>query len=197
MQEGLDRAVRTTNQMLALARAKDASLAEGGFSLEPVDLVVLADGVIRSLLPTARARQMDIGLDADPGPLIVPGAEWLLREAVGNLVDNAIRYTSPGGTITVLVRREPGRLRLSVEDSGPGMSAEDIARAGIRFRRGAAGKNKPGAGLGLAIVGTIAEALGARLVLENRAPLPGLRASLVFSLEPLADVASHQEKRVF
>ncbi|WP_051593701.1 sensor histidine kinase [Achromobacter sp. DH1f] len=197
MQEGLDRAVRTTNQMLALARAKDASLAEGGFALEPVDLVGLADGVIRSLLPTARARQMDIGLEADPGPAIVPGAEWLLREAVGNLVDNAIRYTSPGGTITVLVRREPGQLRLSVEDSGPGMSAEDVARAGIRFRRGAAGKNKPGAGLGLAIVGTIAEALGARLVLENRAPLPGLRASLVFSLESLADVASHQEKRVF
>jgi len=197
MQEGLDRAVRTTNQMLALARAKDASLAEGGFSLEPVDLAALADGVIRSLLPTARARQMDIGLEADPGPAIVPGAEWLLREAVGNLVDNAIRYTSPGGTITVLVRREPGRLRLSVEDSGPGMSAEDIARAGIRFRRGAAGKNKPGAGLGLAIVGTIAEALGARLVLENRAPLPGLRASLVFSLESAADVAARQEKRVF
>lgn len=95
MQEGLDRAVRTTNQMLALARAKDASLAEGGFSLEPVDLAALADGVIRSLLPTARARQMDIGLEADPGPAIVPGAEWLLREAVGNLVDNAIRYTSP------------------------------------------------------------------------------------------------------
>ncbi|CAB3830827.1 sensor histidine kinase [Achromobacter deleyi] len=197
MQEGLDRAVRTTNQMLALARAKDASLAEGGFSLEPVDLAALADGVIRSLLPTARARQMDIGLEADPGPAIVPGAEWLLREAVGNLVDNAIRYTSPGGTITVLVRREPGRLRLSVEDSGPGMSAEDIARAGIRFRRGAAGKNKPGAGLGLAIVGTIAQALGARLVLENRAPLPGLRASLVFSLESAADVAARQEKRVF
>lgn len=197
MQEGLDRAVRTTNQMLALARAKDASLAEGGFSLEPVDLAALADGVIRSLLPTARARQMDIGLEADPGPAIVPGAEWLLREAVGNLVDNAIRYTSPGGTITVLVRREPGQLRLSVEDSGPGMSAEDIARAGIRFRRGAAGKNKPGAGLGLAIVGTIAEALGARLVLENRAPLPGLRASLVFSLESAADVAARQEKRVF
>ena len=55
----------------------------------------------------------------------------------------------------------------------PGMSAEDIARACVRFRRGAAGKNKPGAGLGLAIVGTIAEILGAKLVLENRAPQAG------------------------
>ena len=63
------------------------------------------------------------------------------------------------------------------------MSAEDIARACVRFRRGAAGRNKPGAGLGLAIVGTIAEILGAKLVLENRTPQPGLRAALVFTLK--------------
>ncbi|XUG57758.1 sensor histidine kinase [Bordetella pertussis] len=61
MQDGLDRAVRTTNQMLALARAKDASLAEGGLPLETVDLAELADGVIRALLPAARARQLDLG----------------------------------------------------------------------------------------------------------------------------------------
>ncbi|MCR2577154.1 sensor histidine kinase, partial [Salmonella enterica] len=81
------------------------------------------------------------------------------------------------------VRHQADQAWLTVEDSGPGLSAEDIARAGVRFRRGAAGKNKPGAGLGLAIVGTIAELLGARLALENRIPGPGLRASLVFSLK--------------
>jgi two-component system sensor histidine kinase TctE len=193
MQEGLDRAVRTTNQMLALARAKDASLAEGGFSPEPVDLVELADGVIRSLLPTARARQLDIGLEAEIRPVVVQGADWLLREAVSNLVDNAIRYTSSAGEVTVRVQIDTGQARLVVEDSGPGMSAEDIARACIRFRRGAAGKNKPGAGLGLAIVGTIAEILGARLLLENRVPLPGLRAALVFTLERPEDAAPHQK----
>lgn len=197
MQEGLDRAVRTTNQMLALARAKDASLAEGGLTAEPLDLAAVAHGVIRALLPTARARQIDIGLDAGDDPVRVHGVEWLLREAVSNLVDNAIRYTAPGGVVTVVVRGQAGQARLAVEDSGPGMSVEDIARAGIRFRRGAAGKNKPGAGLGLAIVETIAGLLGARLVLENRAPVPGLRATLVFSLETPADVASHQENRGF
>lgn len=154
MQEGLDRAVRTTNQMLALARAKDASL-------------------------------------------VVQGVDWLLREAASNLVDNAIRYTAPGGVVTVVVRRQAGQASLAVEDSGPGMSAEDIARAGIRFRRGAAGKNKPGAGLGLAIVDTIAGLLGARLVLENRTPLAGLRAALVFSLETATYVAPHQENGDF
>ncbi|MOA20740.1 Sensor protein QseC [compost metagenome] len=80
-----------------------------------------------------------------------------------------------------------------MEDDGPGMSAEDIARACVRFRRGAAGKNTSGAGLGLAIVGTIAEILGAKLVLENRAPLAGLRTILVFSLVPKANVAPRHE----
>ncbi|MNS51209.1 Sensor protein QseC [compost metagenome] len=193
MQEGLDRAVRTTNQMLALARAKDASLGESGFTVESVDLVELADSVIRNLLPAARARQLDIGLEAAQRPLPVNGTEWLLREAVTNLVDNAIRYASPAGEVTVTVQAKGSEARLVVEDDGPGMSAEDIARACVRFRRGAAGKNTSGAGLGLAIVGTIAEILGAKLVLENRAPLPGLRATLVFSLEPTVNAAPRHE----
>ncbi|WP_424917647.1 sensor histidine kinase [Achromobacter spanius] len=193
MQEGLDRAVRTTNQMLALARAKDASLAESGFTVESVDLVELADSVIRTLLPAARARQLDIGLEAAQRPLAVNGTEWLLREAVTNLVDNAIRYASPAGEVTVTIQAKGNEARLVVEDDGPGMSAEDIARACVRFRRGAAGKNTSGAGLGLAIVGTIAEILGAKLVLENRAPLAGLRTILVFSLVPKANVAPRHE----
>ena len=98
MQEGLDRAVRTTNQMLALARAKDASLAEGGFAPEPVDLAETANAVIRTLLPAARTRQLDVGMDVPPGPVKVLAADWLLREAVSNLVDNAIRYSPQGGT---------------------------------------------------------------------------------------------------
>ena len=193
MQEGLDRAVRTTNQMLALARAKDASLAEGGLAPESVDLVDLADGVIRTQLPNARARQLDIGLEAERRPILVSGAEWLLREAVSNMVDNAIRYASAGGVVTVRIEADAGQARLFVEDDGPGMSDEDIARACVRFRRGAAGKNTSGAGLGLAIVGTIAEILGARLVLENRIGQLGLRAALVFSLETGPDAAPRHE----
>ena len=166
MQEGLDRAVRTTNQMLALARAKDASLAEGGFAPEPVDLAETANAVIRTLLPAARTRQLDVGMDVPPGPVKVLAADWLLREAVSNLVDNAIRYSPQGGDLTVRVQVGDGTARLVVEDSGPACRPAPC----VRFRRGAAGKNKPGAGLGLAIVGTIAEILGAKLVLENRAP---------------------------
>ena len=193
MQEGLDRAVRTTNQMLALARAKDASMTEGGFTPEPVDLSELADAVIRTHLPSIRARQVDLGLEGADSPVIVSGAEWLLREAVSNLVDNAIRYTPEGGEVTVRVESGPGRAALVVEDAGPGMSAQDIAQACVRFRRGASGKNKSGAGLGLAIVGTICQILGAELMLENRQPGPGLRAALVFTLGSEPDIATHQQ----
>lgn len=193
MQEGLDRAVRTTNQMLALARAKDAPLAEGGLAPEPVDLAEIAQGVIRTLLPAARARQLDLGLEASSLPVRIQGVDWLLREALSNLVDNAIRYTPPASQVTVRVYADERHARVTVEDSGPGMSAEDIARASVRFRRGAAGKNKPGAGLGLAIVGTIVEIHGGTMVLENRAPLPGLRAALVFTLGSFPNAAVRHE----
>ena len=100
-------------------------------------------------------------------PVRVQAVEWLLREALSNLVDNAIRYTARGSEVTVKVHAEGGHAWLVVEDNGPGMSAEDIARASVRFRRGAAGKNKSGAGLGLAIVRTIIEIHGGQLVLET------------------------------
>src|SRR3546814_13143427 len=94
MQEGLDRAVRTTNQMLALARAKDAPLSEGGLAPGPVDLAEGAEGVIRTLLPAARARQIDLGLEASSPPVRSQGVDWLLRDALSNLLANALRYTA-------------------------------------------------------------------------------------------------------
>src|SRR3546814_180258 len=179
--------------MLALARAKDAPLSEGGLAPGPVDLAEVAEGVIRTLLPAARARRIDLGLEASSLPVRIQGVVWLLREALSNLVDNAIRYTAPASQVTVRVYADERYARLTVEDNGPGMSAEDIARASVRFRRGAAGKNKPGAGLGLAIVGTIVEIHGGKMVLENRAPLPGLRAALVFTLGSFPNAAVRHE----
>lgn len=193
MQDGLDRAVRMANQMLALARAKNASLSEAGLVPENVDLVDIAQSVIRTLLPAARARRLDLGLEAPDIPVYVQGIDWLLREALSNLVDNAIRYTPSGNDVTVRVHADDRYARLTVEDSGPGMSPEDIAQASVRFRRGAAGKNKPGAGLGLAIVGTIAGIHGGSMVLENRNPPPGLRVALVFTLGFFPNAASRHE----
>jgi len=73
------------------------------------------------------------------------------------------------------------------------MSEDDIRRASVRFRRGAAGKNKPGAGLGLAIVRTIVDIHGGKMVLENHTVHGGLRAALVFTLNSFPDAAVRHE----
>lgn len=179
MHEGLERAIRMTNQMLALARARDMALTQAHLVSEEVDLAEVAENVLRTLLPAARARQLDCGLDCEIRPIRVHGSEWLLREALVNLVDNAIRYSPSGGAVTVSVRTEGGRAILAVQDEGPGMSEEDIARAGVRFRRGRQGKHLPGAGLGLAIIKTITDIHEAALTFDH-APGGGLIVSLIF-----------------
>jgi len=180
MHEGLERAIRMTNQMLALARARDMALTQANLVSERVDLAETAEGVLRTLLPAARVRRLDLGLDREPRPVWVWGSEWLLREALFNLLDNAIRYSPIGGAVTVSVKEGNNHQTwLSVQDEGPGMSDEDIARAGVRFRRGRAGKNLPGAGLGLAIIKTIADIHEATLKFRRMAG-QGLVVSLIF-----------------
>jgi len=178
MGEGLERAERTANQLLALARARDA----GALDDEPehTDLVALAQDIVRTMYPTARARRQDLGLDCPLEPVWLAAPEWLVREALGNIVHNALRYTQPGGVITISVRRDEAALRVVVEDNGPGMTADDIAKAGIRFRRGKAGRNTSGAGLGLAIVNAIMQQLHGKFLLESEGR--GCRAILVFTL---------------
>ncbi|MBU4611051.1 sensor histidine kinase N-terminal domain-containing protein [Achromobacter sp. GG226] len=179
MQRGVEHAVRMTNQLLALARTRDHVAARERLLADPVDLGALADTVMRALLPAARARQLDCGLALPGTSVCVRGAEWMLREALSNLVDNAIRYTPCRGRITVTVTAESGFANLMVDDEGPGMTAEERERAGTRFWRGDAGRDTPGAGLGLAIVKTIAHVHDAEFVLAEASPR-GLRAGLRF-----------------
>src|SRR3546814_6917339 len=86
---------------------------------------------------------------------LVTGVQTCALPIFVNLVDNAVRYTPAGGVITVRVGMEGSSAQVVVEDNGSGMSQSDIERAGLRFRRGKAGKNTAGAGLGLAIVQAI------------------------------------------
>ncbi|WP_334154394.1 sensor histidine kinase [Tepidimonas sp.] len=193
MHDGLERTVRMANQMLALARAREASLAESGLVREAVDLGALAAAVARQVLPQARLKRLDFGVERPADPVQILGLEWLLREALLNLLDNAIRYTPAGRAVTVRVTSDGELARLQVEDQGPGMTPHDIGLAGVRFRRGQAGKQQSGAGLGLAIVHTIAQMHAAELRLIPLAPLPGLRAELVFSLGAAAPIESRSK----
>ena len=171
IRQQLDDATRQLNQMLALARA-DAAESPG----EVVDLVALARELPRQWWPQARAARIDLGFEAGLEPLTAPAQPALLREALTNLVHNALRYTPAGGRVTVRVERHGAQALLSVQDDGPGLEPDELARASERFFRGRQAR-PGGTGLGLAIARAVAERHGGTLELRSESG-HGLRASL-------------------
>jgi signal transduction histidine kinase len=139
------------DDLLALAREDAAAPARG----EPVDLGALAH------------EAADTGTDviADE-PVIVRGERPALERAVGNLVQNARKHGPSGGRITITVRRQGNRARLTVADEGPGLAPADAAHAFERFWRAPETRGE-GSGLGLAIVRAIAERHGGRATVEG------------------------------
>src|SRR5258705_13572013 len=108
---------------------------------------------------------------------MIRGEAHLLRELIGNLVDNAIRYGRPGGTITLTLQREP--LAIYVDDDGPGLPLAERSLALERFYRGGSSDSQ-GGGLGLAIAREIALRHAADLGLHDSPGGQGLRVSIVF-----------------
>lgn len=162
--ERLSNTIQLTNQMMALGRVHDAAdKLRSGESLEEVDLCEIARDIVSEFLPAAREKRQDFGLEVPDTPIKVDGIDWLLQQALSNMVVNAIKYSPKGAHITVSAYCTEDAAVLQVEDNGPGMSAEDISLAGHRFRRGEAGRAQHGSGLGLAIVQTIADINNAQM----------------------------------
>ncbi len=169
-----DSLIATFNAMLRIAAIRGA----GEMRLsEPVDLAELAKRAVDFYAPFAEQKGLSLIAEGVPG-LPVSGDPQLLTQALANLVDNAIKFTPPGGTIVVSVAREHGRVRMTVADSGPGIPADQREEALELYARLDAGLNIPGAGLGLALVASVAEYHGAELRLEDNQP--GLRVILTF-----------------
>lgn len=145
-----DTTVHLANRLLTLARTGHGLAAADMASLNLADL---ARTVCLELALPAVRKQVDLELDAPPA-VYLHGHALLLQEMLSNLVDNAIRYTPAGGSVTVRLLQEGKQLRLSVCDTGPGLSAADQEKAFEPFFRasGAQHTNPGGSGLGLAIV---------------------------------------------
>lgn len=172
----LARATRSTNQLLTLARSDTATLQAAEF-----DVAALLREVAVELLPRARARHIDLGIQPPAGPATAVGDRGLLREALHNLAANAIAYTREEGVVTVSAAADALGWSLNVEDDGPGLSDSERATLGQRFLRGGKGgpgATHPGSGLGLAIARSVAEKHGGALRLEARAQGSGLHAVL-------------------
>ncbi|MDG4552390.1 MAG: ATP-binding protein [Candidatus Contendobacter sp.] len=170
LRAGLLRASHLVEQLLAMARL-DAAPATG--PVERVDLLDVAKRVVAEFAPIADDRHLDLGL-LPSDAATVAGDPGELRTLLGNLVDNALRYTPTGGRVDVQVQSAETEAVLTVGDTGPGIPAAERERVFDRFYRGAQA-TAPGSGLGLAIVQRIADRHQATIRLEDVEPGGGLR----------------------
>lgn len=182
-------AAKIVQQLLSLSRLD----SDSGHAVahKPVALHRLARSVTLDWSPVARSRDIDLGFEHE-ADVDVHGQSELLGEMIGNLIDNAIRYTPEGGRITVRVRAERAArlVHLEVEDTGPGIPVAERERVVERFYR-ILGREGDGSGLGLAIVREIATQHGGTLTLDDHVyqQAPRLAGTLVRISLPLAETA--------
>jgi two-component system, OmpR family, sensor kinase len=171
------RLARLVDDMLVLARA-DA----GGYPIKraEVDLDAVVADCVRDFTPAAGAR--GIRLTARLQPSVVFADEALLRRMIGNLLNNAIAYTPPGGLVDVAMIRTEAMAGVHIKDTGPGIAPEDRARVFDRFVRLDPARGEGGAGLGLAIARWIAEAHGGRVELLTSGSSGSMFAATIPSL---------------
>ncbi|MGH8231043.1 MAG: sensor histidine kinase [Steroidobacteraceae bacterium] len=172
----VDRVIRIFNALLRLAEI-DSGLRRSGFVA--VDMAEVAAAAVDFYQPAAELRGSAVSLQTE-GSAVIRGDPVMLAQALGNLIDNAVKYTPEGGTITVAVLRDiDGRVEIAVADSGPGIPPAERAKAVERFYRGDASRGTPGVGLGLSLVDAVARLHGSELSLEDNHP--GLRARIILT----------------
>jgi two-component system sensor histidine kinase TctE len=183
------RAAHMVNQLLSMARAEDS---EQALRSQPFSLAALAVEAVRDSVPRALESGIDLGYEGpeprEDGAQRLAGQPVLVREAIRNLIDNALQYTPRGGTATVRVVADPfGQVAvLQVEDDGPGIAEAERDLVFQPFYR-AVGTEAEGSGLGLAIVREIAERHGGSVTIEAARPRsqpPGTRVTLRLPLPP-------------
>jgi two-component system sensor histidine kinase TctE len=187
LQQLLATTQRTThlaNQLLSLARLEHTE--QFMYEVVRVDLeAVLLESAADFVTLGARK---GVELEFDLQSCVTRGSPLMLRELISNLLDNAVRYTQPGGRVRVSLQCE-GAPRLIIEDNGPGVPKDELARLGTPFHR-LPNEQIAGCGLGLAIVREIARLHGAKIAFARGADGQGLRVSINFHTEPALNVES-------
>jgi len=178
LQRAAQSMAHSANQLLALARAEPLSALQG--ERKPVAL----DQLVRELVERhlERADRAGIDLGAEAAAVSVMGNPWLLEDLLSNLIDNALKYSSKGGRVTVRTGLEGNRPFLEVEDDGPGIPESEAARVRERFYR-SPGSPGIGAGLGLSIVEEIARAHEGTLTIGSGADGRGARLRVRFAAQ--------------
>ncbi|MCX7176937.1 MAG: ATP-binding protein [Proteobacteria bacterium] len=175
LQLGVERGIRLVGQLLTLARLDPEQALPDA---QPVDMGCIAQEVCAQLAPLALQREQTLELEIEPDLPLLPGNADMLSMLIGNLVDNAIRYTQRSGDIKIAIRRQAADIVLEVSDDGPGIPAAQRLRVFERFYR-LAGQDQPGTGLGLAICRRIAELHKAQIHLADGPDGIGLSVSVL------------------
>jgi signal transduction histidine kinase len=169
----------------ALLRISEIEAGSRRSAFTSLDLATVLADVAELYGPLAEESGLRLVLDVPasqpvgglPGPILpVRGDPEMLRQAVTNLTDNAVKFSPPGGEVRLSAAALPPWVEITVADRGPGIPPEDRSRATERFFRGEAARSTPGSGLGLALVQAVAHLHGGTLRLEDAGP--GLRATL-------------------
>ncbi len=168
----VDHVISIFNALLRLAEI-DAGVRRSGFS--PCDLGTIVSDAVEFYQPLAELRGVTLSLRCE-GDLMTVGDALLLAQAIGNLIDNALKFAREDGAIELAAVRHGEMIAVSVADDGPGIPEAEKSKVTERFYRGDASRGTPGSGLGLALVKAVATLHRGSLDLaDNR---PGLIATL-------------------
>jgi two-component system, OmpR family, sensor histidine kinase TctE len=175
LQEGIRQLAHSANQLLTLARADPA--VNVAAKNQSVELNAIVNEVVAKFFDRALTANIDLGIDVLPASILADPS--LLDDVLSNLVDNALKYTPAGGSVTVSTGQQNGRRYLAVEDTGPGIPEADRLRVLQRFYRM---PNSPGhgSGLGLAIVNEVAQLYGASVSITTGPGGRGTRVMVQF-----------------
>lgn len=176
LQEGIRQLAHSANQLLTLARADPAvNIATKN---QTVALDTLVSEVVARFIDRALQSNIDLGVDVQPASILADPA--LIDDLLSNLVDNALKYTPAGSSVTVSTGKRNGKAYLAVEDTGPGIPESERQRVRQRFYRL---PNSPGhgSGLGLAIADEIAKLYGASMHIGAGADGRGTTVQISFS----------------
>jgi len=162
----------------------DANRIERGemkLDLASTELVALVSSIVETQRPRAAAKQQKIALETDAAPVPALVDSGVMVQVLENLVSNAIKYSPPGRSIFMRLKRDTGTVRIEVQDEGPGLSAEDQKKLFGKFARLSA---KPtggehATGLGLSIVKRMVEAMNGKVWCESE---PGRGATFIVTV---------------
>jgi signal transduction histidine kinase len=173
-----------------------ATIEAGYMTLETqeIDIHTLMSSVLSLTRERARKQSLKLEFDCPTDIGVLVADERRLKQALFNLISNALKFTPPGGTVTLAARRTADRVALIVADTGVGVPREDQARIFEKFERGSPNARQSGPGLGLSLVKSFIELHGGTVVMDSH-PGSGTTVTCYLNATPAAPAAEREERR--